>query len=236
VSPLALLLDYDGTLVPIEATPEIAAPDDELLRLLDHVAHRRGTVVHVISGRPRDVLERWLGALPIALWAEHGFWYRPMGAVEWTPASEIPQGWQDTVKAILRPFTAATPGSLIEEKSASLTWHYRLADSEFGARQARELRMRLEAALGHQPLEIREGKKVIEVGLRGVHKGLAIQWIVRSAEPPRALIALGDDATDEDMFAALPAHAVGIHVGHGPSRARHWLMNPAAVREWLMLL
>ena len=31
-------------------------------------------VVHVVSGRRRDTLERWLGALPIGLHAEHGFW------------------------------------------------------------------------------------------------------------------------------------------------------------------
>ena len=137
---------------------------------------------------------------------------------------------------IFAHFTAATPGSFIEVKSASIAWHYRHADPEFGTRAAHELRMLLGDALSNQPLEVREGKKVLEVRLRGVHKGLAIQRIVSAADAPAAIIAVGDDATDEDMFAALPAGSCAVHVGDGPSRAAHWLASPAAVREWLELL
>lgn len=236
LGPLVLVLDYDGTLQPIAPTPDLAQPDEALLELLRRLADRAGTCVHVISGRPRDVLERWLGDLPIDLWAEHGFWHRPLGRVDWIAAAPLPEGWREKVQPIVAHFTAATPGSSVEVKSASLAWHYRLADPEFGARQAHELRMLLGDALSNQPLEVREGKKVLEIRLRGVHKGMPIAQIVVTAGPSALVIAVGDDATDEDMFAALPASGAGVHVGDEPSRAAYRLASPSSVREWLELV
>ncbi|MEZ5418893.1 MAG: bifunctional alpha,alpha-trehalose-phosphate synthase (UDP-forming)/trehalose-phosphatase [Vicinamibacterales bacterium] len=70
---LRLLLDYDGTLVPFARSPGLAAPDAELKTLLRALSERPGTLVEIVSGRPKDTLEAWLGDLPVALWAEHGF-------------------------------------------------------------------------------------------------------------------------------------------------------------------
>src|SRR5215471_13672591 len=70
---LVLLLDYDGTLVPIADAPNLAVPDTELIDLLWKVAARRHTTVHLVSGRPAATLEAWFGGIPMTLWAEHGF-------------------------------------------------------------------------------------------------------------------------------------------------------------------
>ncbi|MEP7306677.1 MAG: bifunctional alpha,alpha-trehalose-phosphate synthase (UDP-forming)/trehalose-phosphatase [Acidobacteriota bacterium] len=235
--PLALVLDYDGTLVPIASTPNQAIPNQRLLRLLGQLADRPDTVVHIVSGRPRELLEAWFGALPIALWAEHGFWHRARNGTTWLAAAqELPDGWRRKVEPILEHFTAATPGSFIEFKSASMAWHYRLADDEVGTRAAHELRMLLGDALSNQPLEVREGKKVLEVRMRGVHKGFAIERMVSAADGPAAIIAAGDDASDEEMFAALPSGSAAIHVGEGCSRAAFWLSSSDDVREWLELI
>lgn len=80
---LALLLDYDGTLVPFAPTPELAVPDDELLGLLRDLSARPGTETHIVSGRPAETLEQWLGALSIGLHAEHGFSSRAPGGTVW---------------------------------------------------------------------------------------------------------------------------------------------------------
>jgi len=56
-SPVAVLLDYDGTLVPIADTPEQAQPDRPLLELIGALAARPRTMVLMVSGRPRDTLE-----------------------------------------------------------------------------------------------------------------------------------------------------------------------------------
>ncbi len=67
---LVLLLDYDGTLVPFARSPDLAAPDRPLRDLLGALAAKPGVRVHVVSGRRKEPLERWLGDLPIALHAE----------------------------------------------------------------------------------------------------------------------------------------------------------------------
>ncbi|QQR88960.1 MAG: HAD-IIB family hydrolase [Myxococcales bacterium] len=68
---IIFLLDYDGTLAPIVALPQLAAPDEELLALLPQVADR-SSETHVVSGRGQADLQDWLGSLPIGLHAEHG--------------------------------------------------------------------------------------------------------------------------------------------------------------------
>jgi trehalose 6-phosphate synthase/phosphatase len=234
--PLTLLLDYDGTLVPIAATPELAAPDAELLQLLHALAARPGLDVHIVSGRHRDTLEEWLGGLPLTLWAEHGFWQRGREGPDWTPASSVPDHGWDKVLAILQHFAASTPGARVERKTASLAWHYRLADPAFGARQAHELRLLLGDALSNQPLEVLEGKMVIEVRVRGISKAAVVAQLL-AADPDRSrLAAIGDDRTDEDMFAALPPSAVTVKVGPGPSRARFRVGGPGDVRLLLRTL
>ena len=127
--------------------------------------------MHVVSGRAREALERWLGALPIALHAEHGFWSRAPGESEWTPAARVTGEWREPALAILRDITARTPGSLIEVKSVALAWHYRMADQEAGSRRANELRLHLSQLLSNQPVEILAGHKVLEIRPYGVQQG-----------------------------------------------------------------
>jgi trehalose 6-phosphate synthase/phosphatase len=140
------------------------------------------------------------------------------------------------VSKILDEFTARTPGSMIECKSASIAWHYRGAQREFGARQAHELRMLLGDALSNQPLEVLEGKKVIEVRLRGVSKAVVAENVERTSMPGTAVIAIGDDRTDEDLFRALPASSVTVAVGRGSTCARFDVEDYRAVRSLLRLL
>jgi trehalose 6-phosphate synthase/phosphatase len=215
---LLLLLDYDGTLVPFADVPELASPDAALLQLLRTLAAQPDTQVHVLSGRSRESLERWLGALPIGLHAEHGFWSRLAATGEWLAQPLPPMEWRERVRAILEQVTAQTPGSLVEEKTVSLAWHYRMADPEFGAVQAHELLIDLTEILSNAPVEVLTGEKVIEVRPHGVNKGVIVAPLVEATRGC-LVVAMGDDRTDEDLFAALPAGAIAIHVGPTPSRA-----------------
>jgi trehalose 6-phosphate synthase/phosphatase len=233
---LLLLLDYDGTLVPFTATPELARPDAGLLRLLRSLASRPDTEVHIVSGRSREALEQWVGGLPIWLHAEHGFWSRPPGEAEWTPVADIHGTWREPVLAILRDITARTPGSLIEVKAVAIAWHYRMADLETGARRANELRIHLNQLLSNQPVEIIAGNRVLEIRPYGVHKGRIIPPMSPERESRTTILALGDDRTDEDLFAALPPDAISARVGPGATRARFRLEGPSAVRGVLQLV
>ncbi|HEV8455766.1 MAG TPA: bifunctional alpha,alpha-trehalose-phosphate synthase (UDP-forming)/trehalose-phosphatase [Gemmatimonadales bacterium] len=233
---LLALLDYDGTMVPYTATPELARPDPALVELLGALAARPRSEVHVVSGRPRETLEHWLGMLPIALHAEHGFWSRPVGSSEWTALGELGGSWREPALTILRDITARTPGSLIEVKSAALAWHYRMADREAGARRANELRLHLTQLLSNQPVEILAGHKVIEIRPYGIHKGRIVPPLPPERLATTTVLAIGDDRTDEDLFEALPPDAVTVRVGPGPTQARFRLDGVPAVRTLLYSL
>jgi trehalose 6-phosphate synthase/phosphatase len=228
-----LILDYDGTLVPFADVPEEAVPDSELLELLKALAARRGTSVHVVSGRTRDSVERWFGDLPIGLHAEHGFWSRPHSGSLWLPLRDVSVEWKEKVRPILEQFMAMTPGAFIEDKTTATAWHYRMVEADFGELQAKELRLHLAELLSNVPVEVLVGDKVVEVRLHGVHKGVIVPSLLAEHGSAVTVLAMGDDRTDEDLFAALPPNSFTVHVGLGPSRAQYRLADPTAARKLL---
>ncbi|MDO9017303.1 MAG: bifunctional alpha,alpha-trehalose-phosphate synthase (UDP-forming)/trehalose-phosphatase [Deltaproteobacteria bacterium] len=229
---LVLLLDYDGTLVPIAATPELAQPDDALRALLARLAACPGVAVHVVSGRGRDVLEGWLGGLPVGLHAEHGQWSRAPGG-SWVGLEMPPDHWRGRALEILEDFAARTPGSLVERKRSGVAWHYRMADPEYGLLQANELKVHLASLLSNAPVEVLSGDKVVELRPYGVNKGRVVSAVLAGVPEGAVVAAFGDDRTDEDLFAALPPDALSFHVGIAPSRARLRLASVDDVRALL---
>lgn len=65
--------------------------------------------------------------------------------------------------AIFREFAERTPGSIVEEKTAGLAWHYRTADLEYGVARAQELSLHVAALLSNVPVEILPRDSVLEV-------------------------------------------------------------------------
>jgi trehalose 6-phosphate synthase/phosphatase len=229
-----LLLDYDGTLVPFAQAPELARPDDGVRRLLLALAALPATEVHIVSGRARQTLEQWFGELPVGLHAEHGLWSRLPGGAGQQRQTPL-RGWWRPALAVLRDWAGRTPGSLIEEKPAGLAWHYRAADAEYGAAQANDLRAHLQELFSNAPVEIISGHKVIELRPQGVHKGCIVPDLLERS-PGAFVLAVGDDRTDEDLFASLPPDAAAVRVGGGESSARYRLADVDDVRQMLRRL
>jgi len=230
---LLLLLDYDGTLVPFAPTPDLAYPDDELLQLLQALTRSDRIRVHLVSGRQRPVLEGWLGHLSMGLHAEHGLWSRPAHASVWERGTEIRPVPYDEVLALFRRYTELTPGSHIERKSGGLAWHFRLAPADTARRNADAM---VEEARGRFPadvVDVLRGEKVIEIRPAGVHKGRIVTQLRQAVPPDTLMLAVGDDTTDEDMFAALPEDGLAVHVGPRPSSAGVRLKDVAACRAFL---
>jgi trehalose 6-phosphate synthase/phosphatase len=230
----ALLFDYDGTLVPIAALPELATPDEALLKLLGELAQLPNTEVHIVSGRSRASLEEWMGGLPVWLHVEHGFWSRDRFG-NWRQATAVPSEILSRAHEIMRGFARRTPGMRIEPKAASIAFHYRGADPHAAEARVPALRAALQKALG-PPAEILEGHKLLEVRLSGVHKGTVIQQALANVPAGSLLFAAGDDRTDEDLFAALPEDAISVRVGAGSTRARLRLPGPFDLRRMLQSL
>lgn len=213
-----ILLDYDGTLVPLAARPEEAKPDRELLSLLTILGRDPKNSVVVISGRDRFTLQTWFASIPVRLVAEHGIWIKePDG--EWTLLKEQSGEWKGHILPILERYADRLPGAFVEEKEYSLVWHFRAAHPEQGRVLAGELSDHLTAFTANIDLQVMQGNKVVEVRRAGVNKGVAGRhWM--SLEAFDFVFAVGDDWTDEDLFTALPESAWTIRVGITTSQAR----------------
>ena len=139
------------------------------------------------------------------------------------------------IRPIFEFFVDRTPASFIEEKSFSLAWHYRKADTELGPMRAIELKETLFSLTANLNLVILEGNKVIEVKNGGVNKGrAALFWT--SNRTWDFIMAIGDDWTDEDLFESIPKGGYSIKVGLGITKARYYLHNHIEVREFLQSL
>ncbi|MGZ3424062.1 MAG: trehalose-phosphatase, partial [Polyangiales bacterium] len=66
-----------------------------------------------------------------------------------------------------------------------------------------------------------------------VHKGIIVEQILRTHEGSPVIVAIGDDRTDEDLFAAVPEGGITIHVGQAETDARFRLGSPVEVRKLL---
>ena len=227
----ALLLDYDGTLVPFATEPKLAQPDAELIETLTALGSDPANQVTIISGRQRQTLEKWFGKLPISLIAEHGVWLRNKNS-DWRMLKTMTADWKERVRPILQLYVDRLPGALLEEKDFSLAWHYRRADPEQSQERAKELIDDLAGYTRNIDVQVFEGNKVVEIRNTGVNKGsAAMEWLANYS--PDFILGIGDDWTDEDLFRALPPSAFSVRVGVANTGARYYLGNPAAVRRML---
>ncbi|MGM9507042.1 bifunctional alpha,alpha-trehalose-phosphate synthase (UDP-forming)/trehalose-phosphatase [Larkinella sp. GY13] len=225
-----LLLDYDGTLVNYKTKPELAAPPIEVINVLGRLASRRENYVVIISGRDQQTLDEWLGFLPIDMVAEHGSYIKQQGL--WRRDILDDGSWKQIVSPVLIDFVTRCPGSFIEEKSHSLAWHYRSAESETGFVRSRELITTLENLLPYQ-LRVIDGNCVVEIKSTETDKGKVAKQL-SLARPYDFVLAIGDDRTDEDMFTALTLeNQYTVKVGPGSTHAAHRVEN---VQEVLALL
>lgn len=227
-----LLLDYDGTLVPFASVPNQAVPPSALVETLGCLAADQNNFVALISGRRSADLERWFGAVAgLVLVAEHGAKLRLSSGWE-AARPNADTAWKQTVRPILEHFVIRTPGSFVEEKEYALVWHYRMAEAEFGAWLANELVAMLESMLAQTDLRAVRGHKVVEVKPIWANKGLAADRILALYPGAGFRLAMGDDRTDEDLFARIP-DGWTVRVGRGETRARFTLPDPAAARRLL---
>lgn len=218
-------LDFDGTLAPIVPRPEDARLRARTRTLLD--ALTRAYPVAVLSGRARaDVGARLEGLALRAVVGNHGL--EPSGALarchalvaRWTP--------------VLASALEGEPGIEIEDKTYSLALHFRRA------RKRRAAHAKILAAVARLPGHPRVigGKLVVNVLPENApHKGVALLRLREELGADTA-IYVGDDVTDEDVFALDdPGRLLCIRVGASRrSAAPYYVESQAAVDELLRVL
>jgi trehalose 6-phosphate synthase/phosphatase len=164
------------------------------------------------------------------LHAEHGLYRRDPGTGAWTERIPVDRSWKPEAIALLNGISERTPGSLVEEKNATVAWHYRDVPPERSRQALGEIRLVLAPLVGKRGFRLLEGKAVLEIRPPGVSKSLVASET--GGKEASRVVAAGDDTTDEELFAALQG-ALCIHVGTGPTVADACVPSAEALR-WLL--
>ncbi|MBK6562361.1 trehalose-phosphatase [Candidatus Amarobacter glycogenicus] len=190
--PLLVATDLDGTLAPIVAHASEARVPPGTLAVLDRLS--QAAKVAVITGRDLNTARRMVPVEGVVVVGSHGleasFDDPLIPGVDRVALSAA-------LEAIEQRVISACPSSYlhIERKAISTAFHFRTApDLEPGLRQA--------LATLPEGLRLREGRMVLEVlpDARG-GKDIALSALTRQLRA-RALLVMGDDATDVAMFRA----------------------------------
>ena len=209
----------------IDLQSQGVGPSEDVLRILSLLCDDPNTYVVILSGRPKAALANWFAPVlshGLGLAAEHGFHLKlpkkisPLPDDHWTTLIQDTSStlttsagaeWTSLTEEIMNRYVNRTPNTYIEDKGSARVWQFRDAEADFGPAQAKELHAELEVALRTQPVDITTGKGYVEVKLRGVNKGVAIERVIHALEEthvvPDFILCIGDDRSDESMFEKL---------------------------------
>jgi trehalose 6-phosphate synthase/phosphatase len=238
--PLALLLDFDGTLAPIAPSPELAVLPEPVRETLRDLV-RRKALVGIVSGRSLDDIQRRVGLPGLVYAGNHGLeiaidgslWTVPEAAAARETLAEVCRRLQERLRGI--------PGVIVEDKGLTASVHYRQTPHP----RVEEVRTAvLEEAARTPQVVVRQGKQVLELrpavawdkgsAARAIlERAFGVEWPARAA-----VVYIGDDRTDEDAFLALADPAVTVKVGSPTylTAARYVARDVDEVARFLQLL
>ena len=232
-----IILDYDGTLKNFVKTPTSirgGAPSLRTIRIIRALSEEPNTVVAIVSGRPRKALMHWFVGMKVKLAAEHGAWTRY--DKKWHKIDSNFASDKKQIRALMQSYTERTVGSQIEEKDYTLVWHYVNVEPDLAYSRSRELRRELRQMFEDKDISVDEGHNILEVKPKSLSKGNVAKDLV-GMYPSDFVLCIGDDYTDEDMFAALNDEAyTTIKVGSGDTKAHYQLDSVDKVLDLLSLL
>ena len=228
---VAVILDFDGTLVNIAPRPDQVRLAHAARRVLRRLARHPRVRLVVISGRRRAELQRYIGLPRIRYFGLYGW--------EHSGHSPLPSSTLIALRdarARLSIHLSSIPGLWVEDKHFSLSVHFLDVPPPAQRRARRTLRSVLQPF--HKSLRVIENLRDAEIVPRCIlGKGATVQLFL--AKPARCRVLpfyFGDDLSDEPAFEAV-GEGVSIRVGAPrPTQARYSLRSPAAVAAVLAKL
>lgn len=225
---LVCAFDFDGTLAPIVAQPTLAHMRPEVEERLRALAQRCS--VAVLSGRSVADLQERIRIPGIQLVGNHGLESPHVHPDALALSRTTSDNWRAHLES---SSMKALQGVELENKTYSLALHYRRAPRRAAAKaQLVALAERLD------PLpRLVGGKEVLNLVHPALpHKGTALTSVQASLARKRSLY-VGDDVTDEDVFALVSPELWSVRVGRGGrSQARYFIPRQRDVRRLLDLL
>src|SRR5215468_1572286 len=227
----AMLLDIDGTLLDLMPTPREVWVPPGLSKTLNGLLEKTSGALALVSGRSLNDIDLIFAPDQFPAVGGHGAEMRiegDSGAV----ASHAPP-LDKELKRRLAAIAKLSPGILLEDKGYSLALHYRLAPHAEKAIYAAVSLIR--ADLPDAPIEVLPGKQVCEIKHSGFTKASGVRELM--THPPfkgRKPFFIGDDVTDESVFAIMPdLDGIAFSVGRRARGVAGHFDAPSDVREFL---
>ncbi|MBR9806399.1 MAG: trehalose-phosphatase [Alphaproteobacteria bacterium] len=223
---VALFLDFDGTLTPLQDDPDAVFLPDGMDRVILELAEQLKGALAVLSGRDLTDLSR---RVPEGLWrfGNHGLRSAEPGEAPDEKIAEAPAG----LVSAIRQSVSAHEGVRLEIKGPVLAIHYRAAPDK-----GDELKAELtEVLLGFDDYSLQSGKMVLEAKPKGANKGICLERAMSLKDfEGRVPVMIGDDRTDEDAFAmAGKLGGWSVKVGEGQTCADYRLSGHHDVIAYL---
>jgi trehalose 6-phosphate phosphatase len=199
--------DIDGTLAPIVDRPWDARVPTEVQQGLAALAER--SPVAIITGRAVEDARPMLGFVPRYLVGNHGAEGVPGFEDASAHCARICRMWLDELSTADEAWRDV-PGIVLEDKTYTLSFHYRHAEDHGAAKRLLIGRM---GKLLPAPT-LFDGKLVLNVLPPGApHKGEALRALLAQSRCDRALY-VGDDTTDEAAFRLHSPAVLSVRVEH----------------------
>jgi trehalose 6-phosphate phosphatase len=227
----AILLDIDGTLLDFAPTPREVWVPPGLAKTLHRLLARTSGALALVSGRSLNDIDLIFAPEQFPAVGGHGAEMRISGDSEAVATHAPPMDKE--LKLRLAAIARLSPGILLEDKGYSLALHYRLAPHAEKAIYAAVSLIR--ADLPNAPIEVLPGKCVCEIKHSGFTKATGVLELM-AHEPFRGRrpIFIGDDVTDETVFAIMPdLGGLAFSVGRRAQGVAGHFDEPRDVREWL---
>ena len=231
LSETAVLLDIDGTLLDLMPTPREVWVPPGLAKPLNRLYRRTGGALALVSGRSLNDIDLIFAPDVFPAVGGHGAEMRIEGDNDAVAAHAPPLDKE--LKRRLAAIAKLSPGILLEDKGYSLALHYRLAPHAEKAIYAAVSLIR--ADLPDAPIEVLPGKQVCEIKHSGFNKASGVRELM--THPPfkgRKPFFIGDDVTDESVFAIMPdLDGIAFSVGRRARGVAGHFDAPSDVREFL---
>ena len=231
LSETAVLLDIDGTLLDLMPTPREVWVPPGLAKTLRRLLVKTNGALALVSGRSLNDIDLIFAPDVFPAVGGHGAEMRIDLDSESVAAHAPPMDRE--LKRRLAAIAKLSPGILLEDKGYSLALHYRLAPHAEKAIYAAVSLIR--ADLPNAPIEVLPGKCVCEIKHSGFTKASGVRELMtREPFKGRRPFFIGDDVTDETVFAIMPdMDGLAFSVGRRAKGVAGHFDAPSDVREFL---
>lgn len=228
-----LLIDWDGTLLPISENKNKMQPTAKIKHILRKLNQNSKNKLVIFSQAEKEIMQTWFSDLEIDMVAANGEFVNLAG--RWQQFDIFENDWKDDLRTIFQVFVDRTPGSFFKENKYSLIWNYSKAAFDLGEMRARELVNELISVTANMELQILEHEKEIELRAGGLSKEHAsLRWLTSNQWD--FVLVISDGLTGERMFEHLPQNSYTISVGKPQNKTDFFVKKQEVILEFLEYL